>query len=217
MELVVSSLDLVRNGRAVQTGLSFQAVNGCALFLRGPNGAGKTSLLRALAGLLPAANGEVLLGGHALSRDRDAYTEQVALSGHLDAVKPQLTVAETLRYWAALHGATGGIDEVVSDYSLTGLTDRLAGRLSAGQRRRLGLARLPLTGAKLWLMDEPANSLDADSTAKLAARIDRHLEAGGLAVIATHIDIPVTRSETLTLTPPAPSAKTDPFLDGAFA
>ncbi len=222
MELVVSSLDLVRNGRLVQADLSFQAVKGTALILRGPNGVGKTSLLRALAGLLPVASGQVTLDGHTLAADRDAYSETVALSGHLDAVKPQLTVTETLRYWSALHGGASGddgeIDNIIEDYALTGLADRLAGRLSAGQRRRLGLARLPLTGTKLWLMDEPANSLDQDSTQRLGARIDQHLALGGLAVIATHIEIPLSQSKTLTLSRPAPRDQLDPFVDdGAFA
>lgn len=217
MNLSVTSLDLLRNGRPVQTGLSFEVPAGQAMFLRGPNGVGKTSLLRALAGLLPLSGGEVHLGRTSLQQDRDGFTEKVALTGHLDAVKPPLTVAETLRFWAGLHGFDGDMNAVLEDYALTDLSERLAGRLSAGQRRRLGLARLPLTGARLWLMDEPANSLDTDSTARLGARIDRHLETGGLAVIATHINIPLQRSGSLTLSPPAPSANIDPFLDGAFA
>jgi len=190
-------------------GLSFVLAAGKPVLLRGPNGVGKSTLLRALAGLVPCT-GKVEIGNVALG-DED-WAEQLAYAGHLDAIKPQLSVAENLGFWAGLYGGDAGAALAV--FELEPLAGRLAGDCSAGQKRRIGLARLALAKRHLWLLDEPSTALDAAATALLAKHITAHCAAGGMALIATHTDLPLD-SETLTLAPP--SAKTaDPFLEGAF-
>lgn len=184
-------------------GISFRVPAGHALILRGPNGSGKTTLLRTLVGLQPPLAGTV-------SPPPDAF----AYAGHLDAVKPTLTVAENLEFWAAVHDI-GGVASVLSGFDLAPLRDRPAQHLSAGQRRRLGLARLALSGRPVWALDEPTVSLDAVSVVGLAAVICAHLAAGGIAVVATHADIGI-EADALDMTSLAARAPTDGF-DAAFA
>ncbi|MSU90084.1 heme ABC exporter ATP-binding protein CcmA [Rhodobacteraceae bacterium 2CG4] len=189
--------------------VSFTVPAGGALLLQGPNGAGKTTLLRAIAGLGPRPEGRIALDGAAPWASDGA----VALTGHLDAVKPGLTVDENLGFWARLHGRADAAAGALAAFGLGGFGERLAGRLSAGQKRRLGLARLAVDGARLWLLDEPTVSLDADSTAALGRLIGEHLARGGMALIATHLPVPVA-AETLRLQPAAARHRTeaDPFL-----
>ncbi|HVH02576.1 MAG TPA: heme ABC exporter ATP-binding protein CcmA, partial [Amaricoccus sp.] len=146
MGLIVSDLSCVRGGRRVLAGVGFALVAGETLILRGPNGAGKSTLLRALAGLLPAS-GTIALDGRPL--DADGLAEAVTYVGHLDAVKPQLTVRENLRFWAGLAGGT--VEAAVAGFDLAALADQPARLCSAGQKRRLALARLlvaPRRGAR---------------------------------------------------------------------
>jgi len=208
MTLRIDGLSIRRGGRRVVADLDAEIAPGRATLLRGPNGVGKTTLLRCLAGLVPASGGRATLDGRPLGPE----AEGVALSGHLDAVKPQMTVAETLGFWARLHGA-GDPARAAAAFGLDALADRPAGRLSAGQKRRLGLARLPLTGARLWLMDEPTVSLDAAGVAETVAILEAHLAAGGLALVATHLDLPLAH-DTLTLAAPPADPLPDPFLAG---
>jgi len=190
MELILDDLACRRGGRTVFAGLSFTVPAGTAALLRGPNGAGKSSLLRVIAGLLPPAAGEVRLGDILLSRDPAAMQEAVAFAGHLDAVKPALTVAENLALWAGILGAgRERAGAALERFGLARMADRPAGQCSAGQRRRLGLARLLVTERPLWLLDEPTVSLDAGSTALVAGLVREHAARGGIALIATHIDL----------------------------
>ncbi|SER52610.1 heme exporter protein A [Tranquillimonas rosea] len=175
--LEVRDLACARGGLAVLEGVSFSLSPGEALVLRGPNGSGKTTLLRTLAGLQAPLDGTVGMA-----------PETLAYGGHADGVKPTLTVAETLRFWAGVFG-TSGIDDALSAFDLSALRDRPAQTLSAGQRRRLGLARLLVTGRPVWALDEPTVSLDAASVALFAAVVRAHLAAGGAALMATHIDL----------------------------
>lgn len=184
MTLTVRDVAVGRGGLPVLEGVSFEVPPGTALLLRGPNGAGKTTLLRALSGLQPVMAGAVTPGPDA-----------IAHAGHADGVKAQLSVAENLGFWAGLHRG-GDVASAMRAFDLARLSSRAAGMLSAGQRRRLGLARLVLTGRRIWLLDEPTVSLDAASVALFAQAVRRHLEGGGLAVIATHID-PGIGAETL--------------------
>ncbi|HCP81680.1 MAG TPA: heme ABC exporter ATP-binding protein CcmA [Octadecabacter sp.] len=178
MELTVSDLSVARGGVPVLSGLSFDLKAGQALVLRGANGIGKTTLLRTLAGLQPALSGSV-----------DFPEDAGAYASHADGIKTQLTVTENLAFWADVHGADLP-DSVFKTFDLEDLRTRLAGTLSAGQKRRVGLARLGVIGRKVLFLDEPTVSLDAFSVKMFASWLrDEHLGQGGIAVIATHIDL----------------------------
>lgn len=203
--LTVRDLTCTRGGAAVLAGVGFEVKAGEGLVLRGPNGIGKTTLLRTLAGLQPALKGEVL-----------AEPETTAYASHADGVKAALTVRENLAFWAEVHGSV--LDETAFDhFDIADLKDRIAGTLSAGQKRRLGLARLAVVNRRVLLLDEPTVSLDGFSV-KLFAKFlkDEHLAKGGAAVIATHIDLGLDLPE-LDLTPfKAKEADNDGASDEAF-
>lgn len=203
--LQVHDLAVARGGLAVLEGLGFGLSPGKVLILRGQNGAGKTTLLRTLAGLQPALEGRV-----------EAEPESVTYSGHADGLKATLTVAENLHFWAEVHGQ-GDVEPAISAMNLAALRDRRAADLSAGQKRRLGLARLRVTGRKVWLMDEPTVSLDAASVALFGAMLRQHLAAGGAAIVATHIDLGLPEAEVLDLTPYKATRKRQGAFDEAFA
>ena len=220
MELVLDDIACRRGGRTVFAGLSFRVAEGTAALVRGPNGAGKSSLLRVVAGLLPPSAGDVRLGELSLARDPGALQERVAFAGHLDAVKPALTVAGNLAAWAGIFGAARERTQAALDrLGLAGIADRPAAQCSAGQRRRLGLARLMVLDRPLWLLDEPTVSLDADSAALVARLVREHAEGGGIALIATHIDLRLGQVPVLEMPgagrPPPPAAE-DEFLAGRW-
>ena len=177
MELTVSDLAVGRGGVPVLAGVSFVLSAGRALVLRGPNGAGKTTLLRTVAGLQEPMAGTVV-----------GAEDQVAYAAHADGLKAALTVSENLQFWAAVFGQSD-IAGAVHAFNLDGLEGRAAGTLSAGQKRRLGLARLVVTGRPLWILDEPTVSLDTASVVLFADAVRAHLAGGGLALMATHIDL----------------------------
>lgn len=177
MILRVENLTLARGGIPVLTGLGFELAPGTALIVRGPNGAGKTTLLRTIAGLQASLTGQIT-----------GAQDQIAYAGHADGLKAMLSVTENLSFWAAVFGQ-GRIDAALDAYALRPLADRLAGTLSAGQKRRLGLARLLVTGRPIWVLDEPTVSLDAEATRMFADAVRAHLGQGGSALIATHIDL----------------------------
>jgi len=220
MELVLDDLACRRGGRLIYRGLAFRLAAGAAAAVRGPNAVGKSTLLRQLAGLIPLAGGDARLGGVSLAADRAAFQERVAYAGHLDAVKPALTVAENLALWARLHGTgEARADAALARFGLAHVAGRPAAECSAGQARRLGLARLMLTDRPLWLMDEPTVSLDAEAVALVAGLVREHLAGGGLALIATHADLGLGELPTLTMAPPGAEAARhgDPFLAGAWS
>ncbi len=198
MDLVVENLACRRAGRTVFAGLSFGLRAGEAAQLRGPNGAGKSSLLRVLAGLIPPEAGDARLNGVSLAREREGVSAMIAYAGHLDAVKPQLTVAENLRFWADLYGG-GGVAAALDRFGLARIADYPAGYCSAGQKRRLGLARLLVADRPLWLLDEPTVSLDAAATAVFADAVRAHAAAGGLALAATHVAMGIEGGPVVTL------------------
>jgi heme exporter protein A len=175
--------------------LSFSVPAGSGLLLRGPNGAGKSTLLLTLAGLLHPIAGAIAFVGH----DPE---EGPALHhcGHRNAVRSRLSVSETLTFWAAINGPTG-IDaaSALDRVGLGHIANLDAGYLSAGQQRRLALARLLVSSRPVWLLDEPTAALDAEGQALLALLLTAHLASGGLAVIATHDNVGVDGLATLTL------------------
>jgi len=173
----VRNLGVSRGGLPVLEGVQFALSAGEALVLRGPNGIGKTTLLRTLAGLQPSLAGDIL-----------GDPDDIAYAAHADGLKLTLTVDENLAFWARVFGARD-IEPAIKAFNLSALRARAAGSLSAGQKRRLSLARLMVTGRRLWILDEPTVSLDAASVQLFADTIGAHLNAGGAAIMATHIDL----------------------------
>ncbi|MCS6891035.1 MAG: heme ABC exporter ATP-binding protein CcmA [Rhodovarius sp.] len=193
-----------RGERLVFSGLSFSLGRGAALLLTGPNGAGKSSLLRVLAGLLPPCAGVLLWEGEDVAADPLAHARRLRYLGHLDALKPALTVRENLAFHARLHG--GRVEEALAAFDLLPLADLPARLLSAGQRRRLALARLALAPAALWLLDEPTLGLDRASVARLGEVLAAHRAAGGAVVAATHLPLPLPDASEIHLSPPEVAA-----------
>ncbi len=205
MVIKVRNLAVARGGVTVLQDLSFRVDPGQALVLRGPNGSGKTTLLRTLAGLQPVVAGDI-----------DCLPDAVAYAAHADGLKSSLTVAENLGFWAAIYGGPA-IDRAVQAMDLVPLTRRRAGELSAGQKRRLGLARLLVTGRPLWLLDEPTVSLDVASVALFAGVVRQHLADGGAAIIATHVDLSLPEARVLDLDPHRVRVLARDGFDEAFA
>ena len=217
--LVAEGLAADRGGRPVLRGVTFTIAPGEGLSLEGPNGVGKSTLLRLLAGFLPLAGGDARLGEVSLARARGAFQEQIVYAGHLDAVKAALTVRDNLALWAGLHGAGAERAEAaLTRFGLAQMAERAAAECSAGQRRRLGLARLLVADRPLWLLDEPTVSLDKGSAALVAELVAEHLAGGGIAIVATHLDLGVPALRRHILAPPAPEAEAtaDPFLEGSW-
>lgn len=187
MALTVTDLTIARGGIKVLEGLSFSLAPGRAVVLRGPNGIGKTTLLRTVAGLQPPVSGQV-----------HAAPESLVYAAHSDGIKATLSVTENLEFWAQVFG-TRDIAAAIAAFQLERLATRPAGGLSAGQKRRLGLARLLVTGRPIWVLDEPTVSLDRDAVAMFAEAVRMHLREGGAALIATHIDLGLPEAEVLEL------------------
>lgn len=200
MTLSAESLACVRGERLVFRELNFRLASGGALLLVGPNGSGKSSLLRLVAGLMPSADGRLLWNGRPVNEDPDAHRARVAYVGHLDAVKPVFSVRDSLGFWARLNGADpGAVDAALGSFGLADLANVPGRFLSAGQKRRVNLARLALGDAVLWLLDEPTTALDRAATAALVALVARHRSRGGMVMAATHVDIGITDAATLNM------------------
>ena len=195
--LAASGLALDRGGRRLFEGVGFTVDAGESLVVTGPNGAGKSSLLRVVAGLLAPSEGTVRLEG---GDDELPLAAQAHYLGHLDAVKPSLSVAEALGFWAIyLGGSRALIDDALEAVGLLALADLPSAYLSAGQRRRLALARLIAAPRPLWLLDEPTAALDAAAEQRLGELIRDHVSGGGIVVAATHAELPIPAPRRLVL------------------
>jgi heme exporter protein A len=184
--LEAQDLAAIRGGRMVFRGLGFRLGPGTMLSVEGANGAGKTSLLRLLAGFLAPAAGTIRLQTNTGEiRDAEERGRFVGWLGHHDAVKAQMSARETLTFFARLYGG-GEVDAALEAVGLARLASLPGQYLSAGQKKRVALARLLVCRRPLWLLDEPLASLDAAGKAVAATLIAKHCAAGGVAVVATH-------------------------------
>ena len=182
----LSAVDLAchRGGRDVFAGLSFAVASGEVLTVTGRNGAGKSSLLRTIVGLVRLAHGKLILEG---GDPELTIAEQAHYLGHQDALKPSLTVAENLRFWAGFLGTQAAdIHPALAAVGLDELAELPAAYLSAGQRRRLSIARLVAVKRPIWLLDEPTSTLDTSAQDRFAGLMQAHLAGGGLILAATH-------------------------------
>ena len=185
--LLAENLSCIRGGRLVFRDVGFRVEAGQALSLEGPNGAGKSSLLRMIAGFLPPASGAIRLtnDGTEIS-DNEERGNFIGWLGHHDAAKPQLTPRETLQFFAALYRITADVNAALDEVGLGKARDLPCQYLSAGQKKRLSLARLKLSARPLWLLDEPLAALDSAGKSLAAQFIASHCASGGIAIVATH-------------------------------
>lgn len=194
LRLTATDLACERGGRMIFSALCFSVSSGEALVVTGRNGAGKSSLLRMVAGFLAVAAGRLDLAGGDPER---SIGEQAHYLGHQDALKPALTVAENLAFWTAWLGGTGDVRGALAAVGLDTLSHLPAGYLSAGQRRRLSLARLAAVARPLWLLDEPSSALDTAAQNALRTLMHDHLARGGIILAATHMPLGLEGARSL--------------------
>ncbi len=186
--LQVEQLACERDERRLFSDLSFSVSAGDMLQIEGPNGVGKTSLMRVLAGLLPAVEGRLLWQGEPLEDQWSEFYQATLFLGHLAGIKPELTTLENLSWYAAQEGETDEalLEQALAQVGLQGYEDQPAHQLSAGQKRRVALARLLITHKPFWLLDEPFTALDKAAVAALEQRMVAHTRAGGAVVLISH-------------------------------
>jgi len=188
-----------RGERLIFRGLDFALAPGGALVLIGPNGSGKSSLLRLMAALTPPEAGFLAWNGSDVREDPSAHRSRLHFIGHSDALKPVLSAGESLAFWARMRGTSAPIALALARFGLADAASLPCRYLSAGQKRRLALARLVAAPAELWLLDEPLTSLDSDAAAQLLAAIAEHRAQGGRVVLSTHAPIELAAASRLSL------------------
>ena len=202
-------LSCARGPRLLFAGLGFAVEPGGVLVLTGPNGCGKSTLLRLMAGLIRPLTGALTWGGQPLEGSDQPISARLAYLGYLDAIKPALSAQENLSFWAALadpREAAARARLALEELGLADLADLPGRYLSSGQRRRLAIARMLVSGAPLWLLDEPTVALDTDGVSRLSGAVARHRDGGGMAVVATHADLALPGAETMSVADYAPTA-----------
>ncbi|EPZ0268380.1 cytochrome C biogenesis protein CcmA [Serratia marcescens] len=189
--LEAKSLSCVRDERILFSELSFSVQPGDIIQVEGPNGAGKTSLLRILAGLARPDGGEVCWRGRSTLRDRAGYQQDLLFIGHQPGIKAVLTPFENLQFYQAVRGTTDhpAIWRALEQVGLVGYEDLPVAQLSAGQQRRVALARLWLSAAPLWILDEPLTAIDKQGVAELISLFEQHAQRGGMVLLTTHQDL----------------------------
>ena len=196
MQLIAENLACDRGERRIFEGVSFALKSGEGMLVTGPNGAGKTSLLRIVAGFLPAAAGTVEADGSDVAR----YAHYL---GPQNGMKPALTVSENLKFWQDYFGDTGlGLEVALERVGLAHVLDVPYSDLSTGQKRRIAIARLFLNFRPIWLLDEPTSGLDREAEAEFAGIVADHMKAGGIVVAATHLPIAVDGMKRLRFAEP---------------
>ncbi|MBI1260389.1 MAG: heme ABC exporter ATP-binding protein CcmA [Rhizobiales bacterium] len=194
--LTITDLACERGARRVFDGLSLSLEGGEALVLTGPNGVGKSSLLRQIAGLVEVSSGSISL---APADEDHPMAARLHYVGHLDALKPAMSVHETARFWADFYGGAADVMPALDAFDLVPLATLPVAYLSAGQKRRLGLSRLLLASRVLWLLDEPTVGLDTASIERLKGLMEAHLEGGGMIMAATHLDLGLAQARHFNL------------------
>ncbi|MBL94847.1 MAG: Cytochrome c biogenesis ATP-binding export protein CcmA [Alphaproteobacteria bacterium MarineAlpha3_Bin5] len=181
------NLKCCRGDRTVFRGLSFCLEEGQALVLKGRNGSGKSSLIRILAGLLSPVSGDVIWEGETVFNEPEEHFQRFQYIGHLNAIKPTLTISENITYWVKLHGGKlAYLTKALKKFDLENVLDLPVRFLSAGQKRRVGLVRLIVSSSVIWLLDEPATSLDNAMIEQLENIIRDHRKEGGIVILSTH-------------------------------
>jgi len=193
LSLELDRVELSRGERKLVSDLSFALMPGQLALITGPNGSGKTTLLRTLAGLSLPAGGAVRFCGRRLQALEPEQRGDIAYHGHLDSLKKDLTIEENIQFFSSLRTFTRAFSDTLQQLGLTGFRSRSVRHLSAGQKRRTSLAVLRLSGARLWLLDEPLTNLDAAGRLLILTWLDEHLADGGAAVVATHLSEELTR------------------------
>ena len=223
MRLVADNVSVARGGHVFFSGIGFSLGAGEALVVSGPNGVGKSTFLRVLAGLLPDAEGSVALEGAPF----ETAAEGAHYLGHRNGMKAELTVRENLEFWRSFMGAavgnqakgSRGVVEAVAMVGLDGIDHLPFGYLSAGQKRRIAMARLLIVERPLWILDEPTSALDEQSRTVFSGFVSDHLQTGGIVVAATHHGLGFANTRHLKLRPGAEASLDagDPFAHGELA
>ncbi len=198
MKLEAKNLQCTRGDRELFSDLSFSLEKSQLMMLEGQNGSGKTTLLRALCGLYEPDEGEILWQGKSIKKLDEAYRRELFYLGHLNAIKPDLTVLENLRFNTLLAGDSVTDEALMQALGTIGLfafEDFPASQLSQGQKRRVSLARLLVSKANLWILDEPFVALDIAAVELLQSIIAKHVEEGGMVILTTHQEVPLTRGK----------------------